>query len=56
MALLALFLEYLERLERQDPEEYRRVAYVLDSLVGWLPGVRRRAPQDQDRRSINVPR
>jgi uncharacterized protein involved in exopolysaccharide biosynthesis len=40
--LLALVLEYFSRMRQTSPDDYERAAYVLDTLFGWLPGVRRR--------------
>ena len=40
--LLASLLEYLNRLQQDSPEEYRRASFVIDSFLGWIPGVRRR--------------
>lgn len=39
--LLAAFLEYLDRMKTQRPEDYARAQYVTDAFLGWLPGVRR---------------
>lgn len=41
--LLAILFEYLDRLQENRPDEYRRAAYVINSLFGWIPGIRRRA-------------
>jgi len=39
--MLAAILEYLDRLRTQRPEDYKRARYVIEALLGWLPGVRR---------------
>lgn len=40
--LMAVLFEYLDRLQENRPDEYRRAAYVMNSLFGWIPGVKRR--------------
>jgi tyrosine-protein kinase Etk/Wzc len=40
--LLAVFFEYLDRLAISRPEDYRRAAYVINTLFGWMPGIKRR--------------
>ncbi len=40
--LMAVLFEYLDRLQENRPDDYRRAAYVLNSLFGWIPGVKRR--------------
>jgi tyrosine-protein kinase Etk/Wzc len=40
--LLAVLFEYLDRLQESRPDDYRRAAYVMNSLFGWIPGVKRR--------------
>ncbi|UCC44221.1 MAG: hypothetical protein JSU65_14100 [Candidatus Zixiibacteriota bacterium] len=42
--LLALFLEYFNRLSQSRPEDYVRAMRFVDAYLGWLPGVRRRSP------------
>lgn len=40
--LLAVFLEYLARLQRKRPEDYDRAAAFIVAYLGWLPGIRKR--------------
>ncbi|MEW6051608.1 MAG: Wzz/FepE/Etk N-terminal domain-containing protein [Candidatus Zixiibacteriota bacterium] len=42
--LLAVLFEYFDRMREQRPDDYRRAAYVINSLLGWFPGIRRRVP------------
>ncbi|MFH2048207.1 MAG: Wzz/FepE/Etk N-terminal domain-containing protein [bacterium] len=39
--LLAAFAEYYQRLEKTDPEDYKRLSMFLHSFLGWLPGMKR---------------
>ncbi len=43
--LLAVFLEYLQKLQTESPEDYKRVMYFISSYFGWLPGVAKRKRQ-----------
>jgi uncharacterized protein involved in exopolysaccharide biosynthesis len=40
---LALFLNYLENLKRDSPEEFARIAFFYNTLLSWLPGVKKMA-------------
>ncbi len=39
--LLAAVVDYVSRLKRSSPEDYRRVMYFLSAFFGWLPGIKR---------------
>ncbi len=37
----ALILDYLENLRNKAPEDYHRAALFFNTLLGWIPGVRK---------------
>ena len=40
--LLALLFDYVERLSVRSDEETQQALFVIESFLGWLPGIRRR--------------
>jgi len=40
--LLALWIEFLIKLEKSNPDNYRHIRSFIDAYLGWLPGVRKK--------------
>ncbi len=53
---LAAIMGYLDRLGYEHPEDHARMAYVVNTFFGWIPGVRRKnaqaATSDRQRTSV----
>jgi len=39
--LIALFFNYLENLKKSSPEDYNRARFFINTIFGWLPGVKK---------------
>jgi uncharacterized protein involved in exopolysaccharide biosynthesis len=44
--ILALFMNYISRLETESPDDYRRAMNFLYLLCGWIPGIKKKDRRD----------